>query len=1709
MSTSQAKDVQPSVPAPEQIRRDATSILLSILTPEQHATLLAELQQKSQATLTLEQVMQSLSGPVELATQQKEPSQVEPPRAVTPVEPSVSPADASESPVESGESPGSRERSRTPSEASDADPVEYAPTSKNNSPMKIVDKSMERLSTKEHNHDLSKYQVSDVSFDKFSKWKQSEKKCRSRKRKVKEAKQPVLETTEEVVQELCQTVKDLDTDRNEQNKPKNQNIFSFDQDLHIEMDDPEDEEIEQEEGERQQAETHREPDEMDQEEESDDEAVERMVNKCSWIQKMSLQAEEERWKSMPDPELAEGSSSQEPEPIKETEASYDPDDPFSVGYPGTIQASEIPGLAEFIDKVNKDPPPIKPPVEEKEEDDDDVPWWRKGSDGTDSDESDSEGSIDFKSPPPRFREAETCMDPWNHYPPKESDFHNYVYVPPEGSLNIGRRLRKDVPKYGLYDYEANKAYYDSKDPCINRPEGLTDELYRDLWFSYCGYKSIKPDPNKDHTPDYFVPAKKDHDTIYDKMSKGIKLNRRERNIHARWVMAEPRRIPGWNYPKFDPEELERKIQAWEERRHYATDDEEREDPIDYSTVTIKYCYDGEECSEEVFNEKERLLKEKLERIRNGTQPEPERVQIKMREKQEADRKSLEKKKKAEEKKAAAKKRGRKPKTRSDAVDPEDEPVEIIRPMELTTANLAAFLGKDLEKMKQNEAKRQKVIDLEKPIVVVDLEPEPAVVTLDDEMPDELIISPDELCVVGEVIAPSDEIEILENVPTPMEPELTEMDVPPAVAFEEIQHEEEEYHIDSEEMFHVEQPTLEETEDGVPAIPIENPTEQLEDFNESILKSPESEQSVSPAPVREISPDTEMHLLGTQALIHDEEFAAPTVGRPAPDILKELDTDFDIPVETETVQEPVSFSSASEFEKSPSPSTLLDAIESTDYAVSPELELASSPLNILEKSPSLSALLDEDLLNEKPQAGILAKEYTVDELLGEYGELNEVVDTVTADIEHELLDDLLEEPADDTPKQAEEPMEPEVAAFETIENVAEPAKMAPEKIGRPIDMPMQVEEPIPEFAEPQISAPETIAPPVSEDDPVEESTGDRPTVDPIEPVIDTPETIEPVAEPAKKAPKKCGRPKKRVPPKRVFKKPAVEVAAEAAPEAEDEEEKEEITVRTTRSRADGSKAAIPAEPEKKKRKRRGDSPPPQPSQAIRAKRLYLSKNNPVPIIRAKVPEEESTPATPIRQTGVLGKEKPTEEEETDMIKQLPAALQHLMQDEDIENQDEDYDGGEAIKSELVDECWVAPAPVKPGYRKSRKRQRAEQTQRVIEGIKREVTVDPEVEVTKTLIREVKTEVDTDILVLQATYNISDSLAELEPEMAPVKFIDPNGEKNPTHKYLVTKKLWEGANQVFLSDPKKFSQLVMLLNSDVQKKGRVFNFSVLVEDRTSEFEPALIDYLSKSPRTMTAEQQSCLNYMQFSKTFRSKASIRLNDCRVTAVTLHPLLEKISEIKKEIMNNTPSGLIGEGERDTLVATEALLSGQFIESCMKMASLSQVAWATEAHLKRRLEMVMDGWTMFLRNGGFFRVLLALQRGDVKPIRDEFRTYCIEYLADIEKNYEIAKKFFAMNDEGAMEALREETKLTVEDIEALDTDICVESSESHTFKCSTCFCQGQNIHFSSKQLLNQHEKIHSSETEECGKCYEDLSSSDMAFHRILHHDSMRVEDVY
>ncbi|PIC28542.1 hypothetical protein B9Z55_020416 [Caenorhabditis nigoni] len=1602
--------------------------------------------------------MQSLSGPIEPpATQQKEPSQFEPSRAVTPVEPNVSPADVPESPVESVESPGSCERSRTPSEASDtveaspddydapespiqsvvspescdrsrtvsessdiveASPhdydapespvetvvapeprdrsrtpsegsdtalVECAPASKNNSPVKMVDDSMERLSIKKHNHDLSKYQVSNVSFDKFPKRKKSHEKFygRSRKPKVKELKQPVPQTTKEVVQELCQTVKDLDTDspRKERTKQNDQVKLFYDQDLDIEMDDPE----EQDEEERQQPETHHEYEQMEQvgeKDSDDDEAVESMVNRCSWIQKMSLQAEEERWKSMPDPELAEGSRSQEPEPVKDNELGYDPDDPFSVGYPGTIQSWEIPGFDELVERKTKERLLSKPPVEEKEkEGDDDVRW--KGSDGTDSDDSDSDGSIDFKSTSPRFREAGTCMD-------KDSDFHNDVNVPPEGSLNIGRRLRKDR--------------------------------------------------NTDDTPDY-----------YGKMSENIKLNRRERNIHKRWVNAVL-------------DELERKYKAWEKRPPYARDDEEREDPFD--SVTHKYVdTDGEECSEEVFKEKERLKKEKIERIKNGTQPEPERIQIKMRKKQEEDRKWLQKKRKAEEKKAAAKKKGRKPKTRSDTVDADDEPVEIFRPMEPTQASLAAFLGMDLEKMKKNEAKRQK---LKKPIVV-DLEP--AVVTLDDEMPDELLISPDELCVVGEVIAPSG-IEILENV---AEPELTEMDVPPAVAFEEVLQDEEEYHIDSEGMFYVEQPILEETEAVVPETPIEDPTEQSEEIDESILKTPEPEQSTEP--VREISPDTEMQLLGEQEPI--EEVAAPAVRSPTPDILKVIDTDFDAP--SEEVQKLASFSPASEFEKSPSPSGLLEVIESTDFAESPELESAASPLNILEKSPSPSALLDEDLLNEEPDAGILAKEYTVDELLGEYGELTEVADTVTADIEHELLDDAVE---------------------------------------KPIDTSQQIEELIPEFAEPEIVAPETFELPVSEDDPVEEPTDETPTqaVDPIEPVIAAPESIEPViesdfaepepaAEPSKKAPKKCGRPKKRVPPKRVFKKPAVAEAA-PAPVAEEEEEQEEITVRTTRSRADGSKAAIPTEQEKKKRKRRGDSPPPQPSQAIRAKRLYLSKNNPVPIIRAKVSEEETTPAAPMRQTGVLGKEKPAEEEATDMTK-LPAALQHLMQDEDVENQDEDSDEGEAIKSEPVDECWVAPAPVKPGYRKSRKRQRAEQTQRVIEGIKREVTVDPEVEVTKTLIREVKTEVDTDILVLQATYNISDSLAELEPEMAPVKFIDPNGEKNPTHKYLVTKKLWEGANQVFLSDPKKFSQLVMLLNSDVQKKGRVFNYSVLVEDRTSEFEPAFIDYLSKSPRTMTAEQQSCLNYMQFSKTFRSKASIRLNDCRVTAVTLHPLLEKICEIKKEIMNNTPSRLIGEGERDTLIATETLLSGQFIESCMKMASLSQVAWATEAHLKRRLEMVMDGWTMFLRNGGFFRVLLALQREDVKPIRDEFRTYCIEYLADIEKNYEIAKKFFAMTEEDAMKALREETKLTVEDIEALDTDIRAESSESHTFKCSTCFCQGQNVYFSSKQLLNQHEKIHSSETEECGKCYEDLSVSDMAFHRILQHDSIRVEDVY
>lgn len=94
--------------------------------------------------------------------------------------------------------------------------------------------------------------------------------------------------------------------------------------------------------------------------------------------------------------------------------------------------------------------------------------------------------------------------------------------------------------------------------------------------------------------------------------------------------------------------------------------------------------------------------------------------------------------------------------------------------------------------------------------------------------------------------------------------------------------------------------------------------------------------------------------------------------------------------------------------------------------------------------------------------------------------------------------------------------------------------------------------------------------------------------------------------------------------------------------------------------------------------------------------------------------------------------------------------------------------------------------------------------------------------------------------------------------------------------------------------------------------------------------------------------------------------------------------------------------------------------------------------------EMIYYGWRMFLGSGGFFRVALAINRKDVKPMSQQFRDFFIEYLKDVNENYAKAVELVQMDEDKLMEAMIEKAGLSSIDLLALDEDVQGQVSERY-----------------------------------------------------------------
>lgn len=770
------------------------------------------------------------------------------------------------------------------------------------------------------------------------------------------------------------------------------------------------------------------------------------------------------------------------------------------------------------------------------------------------------------------------------------------------------------------------------------------------------------------------------------------------------------------------------------------------------------------------------------------------------------------------------------------------------------------------------------------------------------------------------------------------------------------------------------------------------------------------------------------------------------------------------------------------ERSPTPDLLKETYdEPTDRVAFDQ--------NALLDEPAAPLPIEDPLLDEPTQP---AGPSSPDERL--YNEMYGVLDDVampTAEQERELLDGVDEPVVEEVPEAAPEKVETVVKKRGRPAKKVRGKKAVTEAPGpAPVPEPVQ-EEPILEPApipEDSVPEPEPAPEPVQERAPAPAPEPSSVPEDPVpEPVAQ--EVVEQPT-PRRTRSKAVATPAAKPPARRATRKAAQE------PEKEPEEQKHE-DVKTDA-------------PSLRKRRRNEDSPPPEPTRATRAKRLFLSKNNPNPRARTQVdPNAPSTSAAP-----------PVVAADDFHAVELPAAIRNLIeQDDDLEILEfrtvHTPKNPVEIKPEPANESWEIPPPISEISRTSKKRQRQEQ-ERVLAAMKQELEPDDEYEVVRVRVvrnPEIKPELeDPDFRVDKITYNLSENMVELEPECAPAKLIRADAEEKPDQKYLTMKRIWEEMNRVFITDPYTFSQLALFLTDKTMNPHRVFHYTVKVNHRFVDFDHAFVNFLAGCDKKMTKEQEKYTEHTYFTSAYRNKSSTRILHKNVTGISLYKVIEHINDVRK-LIEEEAKGLIGSAEKDNLQTVENILLDQFITCTMKMADLSTLLNTPVDHLNRRLEMMQSGWNMFLRAGGFFRVLLALNRTDVQKMSEKFREYCVEYYKDIENNYRIVLDEYMKDDDEAFNEIMERGELTQEDIEMLDSDVQVKGSDIHSYKCTTCRLVNQlDVFFSSQQLLDKHQKLHEhglmqGGENDCGKCYDEFLSRLLPYHRIVEHFSLKIDE--
>ncbi|CAI5451528.1 unnamed protein product [Caenorhabditis angaria] len=513
--------------------------------------------------------------------------------------------------------------------------------------------------------------------------------------------------------------------------------------------------------------------------------------------------------------------------------------------------------------------------------------------------------------------------------------------------------------------------------------------------------------------------------------------------------------------------------------------------------------------------------------------------------------------------------------------------------------------------------------------------------------------------------------------------------------------------------------------------------------------------------------------------------------------------------------------------------------------------------------------------------------------------------------------------------------------------------------------------------------------------------------------------------------------------------------------------------------------------------------PPPTRPIRSRRSYISKNNPK--LRHRRTEELTASASG---------EHP-EESSDDAISRT--STQSWMQNRMMQGNSrtssiaEDFDElawptrnvstfgdpqpppevtiDEEIEAKPDTRDLPTPPPINEFTRKSWKNKN-------MDDVKQEIT-EEELNELQVMFENIqpKPEISEDeIMLVDAAYQVPRNypVPVDENDNLPPKNENYEGERIP-HWFTINKFVYHDFNNFFMSDPEVFENLVLCLLEDENDEGMTFRQSIEYNDRAKPYSEKFFEFLKTSPRNGGVSCEDFTGYNGYTGELRKRCA--QNSMTVTFKTCYGAVEMATEVNDKLETHmTAFGVLGINETEILKKALAIFTGRYVKSTLKLAKLYCIPWATTEHKTRRWEVMISGWSEFIKRGGYLRLIFDLTKieGRRKPGK-EFVDEIERILNNSVKNMRNALEIFNLDEEGLEAKIAERVNISAEQLEMIRNDMSTEKTEKHQFACETCLQttgSGINnkchIYFSTPEILNLHEKMH--QLEECGECFENTS---------------------